>query len=66
MKVTDVPLDPSQCSFYIDHPTKSFIVIAEDSQSRQQWLQALNQTIISCKANPLNNNIINNSSTKSS
>lgn len=29
MSVSDVDNDPSGCTFYINHPTKSFFVIAE-------------------------------------
>lgn len=55
--------DITQCSLYIEHPTKSFTIIAETIELKLKWLQALKQTIENCQ-NKLqikqNNNNINN------
>eukprot|EP01032_Pedospumella_encystans_P009092 gene9092-10735_t len=49
MSVEDNPNDPSMCSFFIEHPTKSFQVIAESPSARQYWIRDIGQTIASCK-----------------
>ena len=41
--------DTTQCSLYIEHPTKSFIIIADSIELKLKWLQALKQTIENCQ-----------------
>jgi brefeldin A-inhibited guanine nucleotide-exchange protein len=40
--------EPTGCSFYITHPTKSFIVIADSIHSKLLWYKDIKQTIESC------------------
>jgi hypothetical protein len=47
MEVSDLE-DPTGCSFFISHPTKSFVVIADSMDSKEEWLAAIQQTIQSC------------------
>lgn len=45
MKIEDAPSIAKQNSFHIHHPNKSFIVMANDSAERQQWMEAINDSI---------------------
>jgi hypothetical protein len=48
MNVSDVD-DPTGCSLFVGHPTKSFVVVAESKEAKQQWLRDIYQTIVSCR-----------------
>lgn len=54
MAVSDVENDPTYCSFYLSHPIKSFVVVADSPASKQQWLRDIRQTIESCKKREMN------------
>ena len=41
--------DVKQCSFFIQHPQKQFVAVAESPAVKQQWLKDINQAIIHCK-----------------
>ena len=43
LTVSDVDSDPSGCSFYINHPIKSFVVVASDQDSKNSWINDLYQ-----------------------
>ena len=45
MKIEDAPSIAKQNSFHIHHPNKSFIVMANDSAEKQQWTEAINDSI---------------------
>lgn len=49
MGVSDVPADPTMCSFFIEHPVKNFQVIAESPSAKQYWMRDIAQTIASCR-----------------
>jgi hypothetical protein len=49
MTVSEVEQDPSGCQFYINHPTKSFLVVAENASSRIAWVHDLHEAIQNCK-----------------
>jgi hypothetical protein len=48
MHVSDIDSDPSQCSIYIDHPQKSFVMICDTPALKKQWLRDIHQTIANC------------------
>lgn len=48
MTVSDVPTDPTMCSFYIGHEVKAFQVCAESPSEKQYWMRDIAQTIASC------------------
>lgn len=48
MAVTDLATDANRCSMYIQHPTKSFVVVADSPGTKQHWLRDLQQTIANC------------------
>ena len=41
--------DTSGCSFYITHPTKSFVVACESSPQKNYWLRELQRAVTDCK-----------------
>ncbi len=47
MTVSNVD-DPNDCSFYISHPTKSFIVVAESPSIKAQWVRDIDHAIQAC------------------
>jgi len=49
MNVTDNNNDSNQCSIYVEHPTKSFTITADNIELKLKWLQALKQNIENCK-----------------
>eukprot|EP01038_Epipyxis_sp_PR26KG_P012843 gene12843-17217_t len=49
MVLQDVDNDPTFSSFFISHPVKSFIVVAENPQLKQQWFRDIQKAITSCK-----------------
>jgi hypothetical protein len=49
LSVNDVDTDPNHTSFYISHPIKSFVVVAEAPSMKQQWVHDINQAIVNCK-----------------
>eukprot|EP00981_Chlorochromonas_danica_P004234 scaffold857_cov152-Ochromonas_danica.AAC.17 len=49
LSVADIETDPTYCSFYVSHPVKCFVVIAESPLSKQHWLRDIKQTIVNCK-----------------
>jgi hypothetical protein len=49
LSVNDVDTDPNHTSFYISHPIKSFVVVAEAPSMKQQWVRDINQAIVNCK-----------------
>lgn len=49
MTVTDLENDPTYCSFHVQHPTKSFTVVAESPAAKIQWIREINQAIVNCK-----------------
>lgn len=49
MSASDIDTDPSCCSFYVSHPVKSFVVVAESPVAKQHWLRDIRQTIVNCK-----------------
>lgn len=49
MNVTDLVTDANKCSMYVSHPTKSFVVVADSAECKQQWMRDLHQTILNCK-----------------
>lgn len=48
MTISDID-DPSGCSFFIAHPTKSFVIVAESREVKSLWLRDTFQTIVSCR-----------------
>mmetsp|Transcript_26432 Transcript_26432/g.36383 ORF Transcript_26432/g.36383 Transcript_26432/m.36383 type:complete len:365 (+) Transcript_26432:585-1679(+) len=60
MSVSDVDNDPTFCSFFISHPIKSFVVVAESPVSKQHWLRDIHQTIESCKKREMNRTTVLN------
>lgn len=40
--------DPKGCSFHIQHPTKSFVVVCSTESEKKIWLRDIQQTIQSC------------------
>lgn len=46
MNISDID-EPTNCSFYITHPTKSFVVVAESVNAKNLWIKDINQTIVS-------------------
>lgn len=49
LSVSDIETDTSFTSFYISHPIKSFVVIAESPVMKQQWIRDINAAIANCK-----------------
>jgi hypothetical protein len=49
LSVNDIDTDNNHTSFYISHPIKSFVVIADSPVSKLQWIREINQAIINCK-----------------
>jgi hypothetical protein len=47
VNVSDVD-DPKGCSFHIQHPTKSFVVVCVSESEKKGWLRDIQQTIQSC------------------
>jgi len=45
MSVSDIDTDPSQCSLYIEHPYKNFVIICDTPLLKNQWLRDIHQTI---------------------
>ena len=48
MTISDID-DPTGCSFFIAHPTKSFVIVAESREVKSLWLRDTFQTIVSCR-----------------
>ena len=48
MTISDID-DPTGCSFFIAHPTKSFVIVAESREVKTLWLRDTFQTIVSCR-----------------
>ena len=48
MTISDID-DPTGCSFFIAHPTKSFVIVAESREIKTLWLRDTFQTIVSCR-----------------
>ena len=53
MSVSDLTSDSTFCSFAIDHPTKSFVVIAPNMDVKYAWLRDVLQAIELCKGSQL-------------
>jgi hypothetical protein len=49
LQVTDVPTDLTMCSFFVEHPVKSFQVTAENPSVKQAWMRDITQAVASCK-----------------
>lgn len=49
LTVKDVETDPNYATFHISHPIKSFNVVADSPQSKQQWIRDINTAIANCK-----------------
>lgn len=49
MTIKNIDNDPTGCSFQIEHPTKTFVVVAESPQSKQEWIREIEQTATNCK-----------------
>lgn len=48
LEASDVD-DPLGCSLYIQHPTKSFVIVCESVQSKTFWLRDIRQVrIVPC------------------
>jgi hypothetical protein len=52
LTVTDVENDEKTktYSFRINHPTKSFVIVAEEAWDKYMWVKEIMQTVSSCKA----------------
>ena len=48
MAVTDLATDANRCSMYLQHPIKSFVIVADSPGTKQHWLRDLQQTISNC------------------
>lgn len=59
MEVTDrTTEDPSFCSFTVTHPSKSFIIVAENVDLKYAWLTDIERAIQVCKAKEKANKIV--------
>ena len=48
MSVSDIDTDPTQCTLYIEHPYKSFVIRFESPSMKSEWLRDIHQTINNC------------------
>jgi len=59
MEVSDrASEDPSFCSFTVTHPSKSFIIIAENVDLKYAWLSDIERAIQACKAKEKTNKVV--------
>jgi len=45
IKITDAEGDARQCSFRINHPNKSFTVVAANDNHKEQWVESIQKTV---------------------
>ena len=53
MSLSDLTNDSTFCSFSIKHPTKSFVVIADNVDLKYSWLSDIEKAIENCNGNQL-------------
>jgi hypothetical protein len=56
--VADIPADASQCSFHIEHPVKSFVVIADCPSTKHSWMNDILQAVAAAKKRHMSTNMV--------
>jgi hypothetical protein len=49
LSVADIADDPTECSMFLTHPSKSFVVVADCPQSKHEWIRDTEQAIYGSK-----------------
>jgi hypothetical protein len=49
LSLADISDDPSGCSFYLSHVSKNFVIIADNPQSKYEWIRDVQEAIRACK-----------------